>query len=260
MLFQTIILNLYNFVLYILLGAMIWEVLTRRFLIEKIFSLILVFILLAFCLLLSGLEFLPLVILLLYVGAIAVLFLFVVMILNPDFQILLQEKKELLQAWEKKLNSNPTENNDNNQSFKEPAAQEYFSPVFLGVLLGLFLSINLFSKNFILLNLNNNFVRQQNIIMDLQVNFFEKYDFAWPLLQKVYAPMYHEHLELVQIGFYLYTKYSVGLVIIGTMLLVALIGAIVLTLKQSPVLKRQNIGLQAKRYRYLQHDYLNNKE
>ena len=29
--------------------------------------------------------------------------------------------------------------------------------------------------------------------MDLQVNFFEKYDFAWPLLQKVYAPMYHEH-------------------------------------------------------------------
>ncbi len=41
--------------------------------------------------------------------------------------------------------------------------------------------------------------------------------------------------------------------------IVSLIGAIVLTLKQSPVLKRQNIGLQAKRYRYLQHDYLNNK-
>ena len=259
MLFQTIILNLYNFVLYILLGAMIWEVLTRRFLIEKIFSLILVFILLAFCLLLSGLEFLPLVILLLYVGAIAVLFLFVVMILNPDFQILLQEKKELLQAWDKKLNNNTSMNNTKEISDKETEAKEYFSPVFLGILLGLVLSINLFSKNFILLNLNNNFVRQQNIIMDLQVNFFEKYDFAWPLLQKVYAPMYHEHLELVQIGFYLYTKYSVGLVIIGIMLLVSLIGAIVLTLKQSPVLKRQNIGLQAKRYRYLQHDYLNNK-
>jgi NADH:ubiquinone oxidoreductase subunit 6 (subunit J) len=51
---------------------------------EKIFSLISVFVCISFFLMLHGFEFLPLVILLLYVGSIAVLFLFVVIIINPD--------------------------------------------------------------------------------------------------------------------------------------------------------------------------------
>jgi len=45
--------------------------------------------------LLNGLEFLPLVILLLYVGAISILFLFMVMILNPDYQLMLLENASL---------------------------------------------------------------------------------------------------------------------------------------------------------------------
>lgn len=60
------------------------SVLERKTLIEKIFSLISVFVCIAFFLILHGFEFLPLVILLLYVGSIAVLFLFVVIIINPD--------------------------------------------------------------------------------------------------------------------------------------------------------------------------------
>ena len=51
---------------------------------------------LAFWLFLNGLEFLSLVILLLYIGAISVLFLFVVMIINPDFTDLLQQKQQLV--------------------------------------------------------------------------------------------------------------------------------------------------------------------
>lgn len=93
MLYLYLINNLYSLVLMLLLSIIIWQVLSRRLLIEKIFSLIAVFILLSFSLLVLGLEFLPLIILLVYVGAIAVLFLFVVMILNPDFQIVLEEKK-----------------------------------------------------------------------------------------------------------------------------------------------------------------------
>ena len=95
MFFELFFLKILSLGLYSLMAIIIWDVVTRRFLMEKVFSLILVFFLLSFVLLLNGLEFLPLVILLLYIGAIAVLFLFVVMILNPDFLDLLNQKQQL---------------------------------------------------------------------------------------------------------------------------------------------------------------------
>ena len=96
MFFELFFLKVLSLGLYSLMAIIIWDVVTRRFLMEKVFSLILVFFLLSFVLLLNGLEFLPLVILLLYIGAIAVLFLFVVMILNPDFLDLLNQKQQLV--------------------------------------------------------------------------------------------------------------------------------------------------------------------
>lgn len=74
------------FKLVLLAGLLmaIWHLSLTRLLMPKIFWLIAVFVQLAFLLLLHGIEFVSFVVLLLYVGAISVLFLFVVMILNPD--------------------------------------------------------------------------------------------------------------------------------------------------------------------------------
>ena len=96
MFLELFLLKFLSIFLYSLMAIIIWDVVTRRLLMEKVFSLILVFFLLSFWMLLNNLEFLPLVILLLYVGAIAVLFLFVVMILNPDFIDLLHQKQQLV--------------------------------------------------------------------------------------------------------------------------------------------------------------------
>jgi len=54
--------------------------------------------------------------------------------------------------------------------------------------------------------------------------------------------------EMINIGLLLYTKYGVALVIIGVMLLVAMMGAIILTLRQTTLLKKQSISLQSVRY------------
>jgi NADH-quinone oxidoreductase subunit J len=72
---------------YLLAGIFlsIVEVTICEFLIEKIFNLILVFVMIAFLLILYGFEFISLVILLIYVGAIAILFLFIVIVINPDY-------------------------------------------------------------------------------------------------------------------------------------------------------------------------------
>jgi len=54
--------------------------------------------------------------------------------------------------------------------------------------------------------------------------------------------------EMINIGLLLYTKYGVALLIIGVMLLVAMMGAIILTLRQTTLLKKQSISLQSVRY------------
>lgn len=252
MLFKSLVLNVYTFVLYGFLGMMLWEVLSRRFLMEKIFSLILVFILLSFCLLLSGIEFLSLVILLLYVGAIAVLFLFVVMILNPDFQILLQEKKELLQSWEKVENKDAISEQMQAVAEQKIKQDNYFSPIFLGILFGLVISFNIFCNRLGFTNMSNNSFKQQAVMQDVGTNYFQD-TLSWTMLEHYYAmPTVGNSMdmELVNIGSLLYTKYGIGVIIIGIMLLVAMMGAILLTLRQSPALKRQSIALQAKRYRF----------
>jgi len=90
------LLKLVSVFLWAAVAFLIWNILIRPLLMEKVFSLILAFLALSFWLFLNGLEFLPLVILLLYIGAISVLFLFVVMIINPDFTDLLQQKQQLV--------------------------------------------------------------------------------------------------------------------------------------------------------------------
>lgn len=52
--------------------------------------------LLAFYILLNGLEFIPLSIVIIYIGSIAILFLFVVIIINPDYRDILDESRLLI--------------------------------------------------------------------------------------------------------------------------------------------------------------------
>lgn len=106
------VLAFYNCLTFVLLFSMLYAVygvFTCRLLMEKIFNLIAVFVSVAFWLILYGFEFLPLVILLLYVGAISVLFLFVVIIINPDFSsgsnVQEEEKFDSLHLFTKMMES-----------------------------------------------------------------------------------------------------------------------------------------------------------
>jgi len=255
-------------VLFSLIAMTIWKVIVLPLLMEKIFSLILVFCLLAFWLLLNGLEFLPLVILLLYVGAIAVLFLFVVMILNPDFTTLLEQKQTLV----KKLTQNQ-------QSMKGLtflpampglALTSGFAPditsgfylwsssfVVFGLLVGSFLG-SLFSwYTYFTLKFQLNVTAASQFQQLFGVGAMEpaivqasslQESISPVALQMYYHPAWFEHNEVIDIGLLMYTKYGIALLIIGGMLLVSMMGAIILTLRQTTLIKRQYIHLQGSRY------------
>jgi NADH:ubiquinone oxidoreductase subunit 6 (subunit J) len=215
------------------LAICIWEVLSRRFLIEKIFSLILVFVYLAYALLLAGLEFLSLVILLLYVGAIAVLFLFVIMILNPDYHLLLEEEKDL----QMELDAQP-----------KPVEEEssFFFHTFLPMMFG-----GLFSYTVILTTVIIPFFRRPPSTPEFLPDGSPA-PFVYVLSEsKKYAPwhIHKENMTLVELGDILYTMYGVGVFIIGACLLVAMISSILLCVHRTLKLKRQNISKQAKRYK-----------
>jgi NADH-quinone oxidoreductase subunit J len=247
MFFKVFLVDIFNVLVYGALVAMIWEVLSRRFLMEKIFSLILVFVFLSFALLLSGVEFLSLVILLLYVGAIAVLFLFVVMILNPDFQVLSQEKKELQALWEKE-NALNSSNVTTVQSEKKEE-QFNFLPELLGFLWGL-LVLFVYEVKVVLPFL---FHRQKvdKVTTAVGTNYLETQDLPFVYVQYSYDPtlLYKKNMQLTELGQLLYTKYGFSVIIIGALLLVSMIGSILLCLNQSLKLKRQNISKQSKRYK-----------
>ena len=224
-------------VTYVYMGLAygIWGVLARRFLIQKIFSLILVFVYLSYALLLAGLEFLSLVILLLYVGAIAVLFLFVIMILNPDYHLLLEEEKELqaeLDAAAKKK-----EEEDATYNFW---VHTFFPGLFGGVLAYIIAFKTFFG--FILRKPTN-----PQILPDGTHAPFVYIEYA----RNKYAPwnIYKPHMTLVELGDILYTTYGIGVFVIGACLLVAMISSILLCVHRTLKLKRQNISNQSKRYK-----------
>ncbi len=290
MFFELFFLKVLSLGLYSLMAIIIWDVVTRRFLMEKVFSLILVFFLLSFVLLLNGLEFLPLVILLLYIGAIAVLFLFVVMILNPDFLDLLNQKQQLVTQLHQRnavlrnllidlvVQQPLVLNNKNTINYTEvtkelqlklgevtepkSSSNAYNSSFFLGLLLGSFMGgvFSWYQYCNCKFMVSNAWVHK--LLQVLPIMLFEDETaaqlgslqrdanniFAEIKMQAYYYPSWVEKNEMVNIGLLLYTKYGVALVIIGVMLLVAMMGAIILTLRQTTLLKKQSISLQSVRY------------
>jgi len=265
-----------------MIAIIIWDVIILDLLMEKIFSLILVFFLLAFWMLLNGLEFLPLVILLLYVGAIAVLFLFVVMILNPDFLNLLNHKQQLMSYLAQRnlmLKSLVFYSFQNDKSHYHAIDLElqkkivdidplkkttkfYNSEFFLSLLVGSFigglyswhhyLSLKLFIPQAWISKLLQSFsLSHLENLMELQLGSLNAYginQFSEIKMQAYYQPLWAEKYEVVNIGLILYTKYGMALIIIGVMLLVSMMGAIILTLRQTTFIKRQVINVQAVRY------------
>lgn len=157
--------------------------------VHSVLFLIIVFCNVASLLLIIGTEFFSFMFLIVYVGAIAVLFLFVVMMLN--------------------IKTNPIKINN-------------FSILPIGLIIFALISTQ------ILNTLDNQFVFLKNIYL-------------------TYIPWLKENNYLTNvetIGLYLYTKFSLLFVFCGLILLVAMIGAIVLTMHQRSTVKKQQISQQ----------------
>jgi len=158
--------------------------------VHSVLFLILAFFNAAALFLLTGAEFLAMILLVVYVGAVAVLFLFVVMMLDVDFSEL---KRGALQ----------------------------YAPV--GALVGL-------------------------ILLGELIVVFAGSMFAPKLGQgSVPIPDLAERTNTAALGDILYTDYVFNFQIAGLVLLVAMIGAIVLTLRHKPNVKRQSIPDQVAR-------------
>lgn len=171
--------------------ASAFMVIAARNPVHSVLFLILTFFNAAALFLLTGAEFLAMILLVVYVGAVAVLFLFVVMMLDVDFAEL---KKGALQ----------------------------YAPV--GALVGMILAAEL-------------------IVVVAGSSFTAKL----PAATAQPTPALTERTNTAALGDILYTNYAFYFQIAGLVLLVAMIGAIVLTLRHKPNVKRQDISKQVAR-------------
>ena len=161
-------------------------VVTSRNPVHSVLFLILAFVNASGLFMLLGAEFLAMILIVVYVGAVAVLFMFVVMMLDVDFAELRQGFIEYL-------------------------------PV--GLLIGaVFLAELLLVAGGWVLNPN--------------------------IAKAITAPIPGGVTNTEALGLVLYTKYLPYFQLAGLVLLVAMIGAIVLTLRHKPSVKRQDINLQ----------------
>ena len=153
------------------------------------------FLIIVFCnvsslLLILGTEFFSFMFLIVYVGAIAVLFLFVVMMLN--------------------VKTNPIKIN-----------------TFSILPVGLIISLIVYNQVVTILDARFTFIKNE-----IPLNYV-----AW-----VVENQYLTNAELV--GTFLYTRFSLLFLLCSLILLVAMIGAIVLTMHQRPTVKKQYISSQ----------------
>jgi NADH-quinone oxidoreductase subunit J len=183
MLLQAIAFYLFSAILI----ASAFMVITARNPVHSVFFLILAFFNAAGLFVLLGAEFLAMILVIVYVGAVAVLFLFVVMMLDVDFA----ELKRGVQQF-----------------------------VVVGAGIGLLL------------------------LFELAFFVAMKWNIGSALPSSRAHPIPAGISNTEAIGRILYTDYVYYFQIAGLVLLVAMIGAIVLTLRHRPGVRRQNIGKQ----------------
>ncbi|AQX27982.1 MULTISPECIES: NADH-quinone oxidoreductase subunit J [unclassified Bartonella] len=179
----------YIFAFIMLISAVI--VISARNPVHSVLFLILAFFNAAALFLLAGAEFLGLILLIVYVGAVAVLFLFVVMMLDIDFT-----------------------------EFKSGALK--YAPI--GAFIGIIIAIEL-----IFVFINNRF----SLVSGIHV--------TQP------TPELTQRTNTQALGDILYTDYVFYFQISGVILLVAMIGAIILTLRHRSSIKRQSVAVQVAR-------------
>ena len=177
----------YLFALAAIASAML--VITARNPVHSVLYLILCFFNAAGLFVLLGAEFLAMILVVVYVGAVAVLFLFVVMMLDVDFV-------ELREGMAKYL------------------------PV--GGVIGLILLVEM-------------------------ILLVGTWTIAPDLITHVSAPIAGDITNTEAIGQVLYTKYVFFFQMAGLILLIAMVGAIVLTMRHKPNVKRQVIADQVAR-------------
>ncbi|UNE53456.1 NADH-quinone oxidoreductase subunit J [Bartonella machadoae] len=179
----------YLFAFIMLVSAVV--VITARNPVHSVLFLILAFFNAAALFLLAGAEFLGLILLVVYVGAVAVLFLFVVMMLDVDFA-----------------------------EFKNGALR--YAPI--GAFVGSILALEL-------------------------ILVFVRGSFSTVFRPHVTQPMPDllQRTNTQALGDILYTDYVFYFQIAGIILLIAMIGAIVLTLRHKSGVKRQSIAVQVSR-------------
>ncbi|MGL3608926.1 NADH-quinone oxidoreductase subunit J [Rhizobium sp. G187] len=171
--------------------ASAFMVISARNPVHSVLFLILTFINAAGLLLLTGAEFLAMILLVVYVGAVAVLFLFVVMMLDIDFTEL-------------------------------RAGAAKYAPI--GALIGLIVAVELIV-----------------VIGGSAISPEAKSAITQPI------PAVAERQNTQALGDVLYTDYVFFFQIAGLVLFVAMIGAIVLTLRHRTNIKRQDISAQVAR-------------
>lgn len=177
----------------ILCLAMSMRVISANNPIHSVFYLVLVFLNGAGLFILWGVEFLAIVFIIVYVGAIAILFLFIVMMLNI----------KLVELNENMLRYLP---------------------------IGAFMAIIFFFEIFLLMD--NDFI---------SLNFYKTQDFfifSWD-------PLFISFSNLEILGLYIYTLYFSLFWMASLILLVAMIGAIVLTLHSQINVKSQDVFKQS---------------
>lgn len=236
----------FNLVLFLCVVISIYNVISKRFLMDKIFNLIAVFATLALMMMLWGIGFLSFVVLIVFVGAIAVLFLFVVMIVNPDFIAISDEKRFLYKAWSNYLNllsnkmvvSNTDSENISELKNKLTLLEGSTNEPVMNVMFSMY-SFIYFCLGFVALI----FSKKLYIALNTFGVLYSNYNVS--LFHYGFYPMN----EMAALANLMYQDYGVSLFLIGLLLLVAMIGVIILTLKRSNNLKRQNITLQFFRYR-----------
>jgi len=172
---------------FILLGSAVMVVAARNP-VHSVLFLIVAFVNAAALFLLTGAEFLGMILLVVYVGAVAVLFLFVVMMLDVDFA-----------------------------SLKRGALA--YAPI--GAVVGIILVLEL-------------------------VMVFVSRQFS-PQIAAAAAPIETNIHNTQALGNILYTDYVLYFQLAGLVLLVAMIGTIVLTLRHRTGIKRQSIAAQVAR-------------
>ncbi|WP_274424645.1 NADH-quinone oxidoreductase subunit J [Chelativorans sp. YIM 93263] len=169
--------------------AAAFMVISARNPVHSVLYLIVTFFNSAALFLLTGAEFLAMIMLIVYVGAVAVLFLFVVMMLDVDF---VELKRGALQ----------------------------YAPI--GATVGIILAVEL-------------------------VVVLGGYVFSPEVAADIAQPIPADRHNTAALGDILYTQYIFFFQIAGLILLVAMVGAIVLTLRHKEGIKRQNISEQVAR-------------